>query len=81
MARVRVKHKIGGIRALLRSQPVQARVAREAKRMADAAGEGFEWNVTPRDKYSRAQVRTANADARRRQAKDHVLERVVGGRA
>ena len=76
---VQVKLKLGGIKKVLRSHPVQSEVARLAKRMSDAAGEGFEYVVKPHRYTARAFVQTKDAAGARRQAKEHVLERVVGG--
>lgn len=80
MADVTVKLKIGGIRALLKSRPVQSDLAARAARMAREAGEGFESVVKPHRYTSRAFVQTdmENDVGRRRQASEHVLQRVLG---
>lgn len=75
MADVKVKLKQKGIRETLKSSPVQADLARRAKRIADAAGEGFEMVVKPHKYTSRAFVQTDTEEARKRQAEDAVLER------
>ena len=77
MADVRVKLKIRGIREVLRSAPVQAEVARRARRMAQAAGSGFESIVKPHKYTSRAFVQTASQEGRRREATDKVLTRAL----
>lgn len=78
---VRVKLKIKGIREVLRSRPVQSEVARLAHRMARDAGEGFEAVVKPHRYTSRAFVQTDmdNPVGGERQAREHVLQRVLGG--
>lgn len=75
MAVVRVKLKIRGVSETLRSSGVQAEVARRAKRIADAAGEGFEMVVKPHRYTARAFVRTVGVEGARRQAEEAVLER------
>lgn len=79
----RVKLNLKGINALMTSQPVQAEVARRAHRMAREAGDGFEAVVKPHRWTARAFVQTDldNPDGARRQATDHVLERVLGNQA
>lgn len=77
---VEVRLKLRGIRAVLKSAPVQAEVARRARRMAAEAGEGFEAVVKPHRHTSRAFVQTdaENPRGRQRQATEHVLQRVIG---
>lgn len=77
MAGVRVKLKIKQIREILKSSPVQAEVARRAKRMASAAGPGFEAVIKPHKYTARAFVQTDSAESRKRQADDAVLERAL----
>ena len=77
MADVRVKLKIRGIREVLRSAPVQAEVARRARRMAQAAGSGFESIVKPHKYTARAFVQTASQEGRRREANEKVLTRAL----
>lgn len=82
MAKPRVRLKIGNIRKLLKSIPVQSEVARKAHLMAQDAGQGFEYVVKPHRYTARAFVQTDLTDdtGRRRQAEEHVLQRVVGRR-
>ena len=75
MADVKVKLKIRGINKVMKSDPVQAEVARRAKRIANAAGLGFEAVVNPAKYTARAFVRTADFNGRKRQAEEAVLER------
>lgn len=77
MADVRVQLKLRGINALMTSPPVTALVAREAKRMAQAAGPNFEYNIVPHKWTARAYVRPANATGAREQRDNAVLERVM----
>lgn len=80
MAKPRVNLKITGVRKVLKSHGVQSAVARRAKRMADAAGDGFEYVVKPHRYTARAFVQTDldSNKGRERQATEHVLQRVVG---
>lgn len=75
MANPKVKLKIREINKLMKSNAVQSEVARRARRMANAAGIGFEAVVNPAKYTARAFVRTANAVGRKRQAEEAVLER------
>lgn len=75
MSDVRVKLRIRDIRKLLKSNPVQSEVARRARRMANAAGPGFESVVKPAKFTSRAFVQTNSAEGRKRQAEQNVLQR------
>lgn len=72
-----VKLKITGINKVMTSNGARGAVIREAKRMAQAAGEGFEWVEVPHKWTARAYVRTADEAGRERQANDKVLERTV----
>lgn len=77
----RVKLKIKGVSDVLKLPAVQAEVNARAQDMAARAGEGFEAVERPHRFTSRAYVQTTRGDARgrRRQAAEHVLERVLGG--
>lgn len=74
---VTVKLKLRGLNELMTSRPVSARLAREAKRMAEAAGSDFEFDVVAGRWTALATVRPANAAGRRRQRDEAVLERVM----
>lgn len=74
MAEVRVVLKIKGINALMTGPAAQAEVIRRARRMANAAGEGFEAVARPAKRTARAYVRTADATGMKRQAESAVLE-------
>lgn len=74
---VRVKLKIRGVRALLRSSEVQSDVAQRATRAARAAGPGFEAVVKPHKYTARAFVQTADDEGRKREAEEKVLNRVL----
>lgn len=82
MAKPRVKLKIKGIRKLMRSAPVADKVESVARGMADDAGEGFEYEMSPYKYTARAFIQTDvdNPVGRMRQAEEHVLQRVVGRR-
>lgn len=75
MADVKVKLKIKGINAVMKSAPVQSEVDRRAKRIADEAGDGFEYVARPHKWTARAFVQTNSRAGDLRQAKDNVLER------
>lgn len=72
---IKVKLKLRGINAVMKSSEVQAEVVRRARRMANAAGEGFEAVIQSGKYTARAVVRTADATGRKRQAEEAVLER------
>jgi hypothetical protein len=75
---VKVTLNLPGINRLMKSAGVRALVKREAQRMAAAAGDGFEAVVDNSHPWvSRAYVQTADAEGKRRQADEKVLERVV----
>lgn len=74
---VRVKLNLRGINAVMTSRGVTAAVIREAQRMADAAGDNFEYDIVPHRYTARAYVRPANAAGRKEQAENAVLERVM----
>lgn len=77
MLKPRVKLKLKGIREVMLSNGVRREVASLAKRMAEDAGEGFEYVVKPHKRTARAFVQTADRTGRERQARDNVLERLL----
>lgn len=80
MTKPTVKLNLRGLNALMTSAPVTAVVAREARRMAQQAGPDFEADIVPHKWTARAFVRPANAEGRKQQADNAVLERVMGSR-
>ena len=50
----------------------------ESRKRAAAAGEGFTSDVSKGGDRLNGHVRASTPEARRRQARDHVLERVIG---
>ena len=64
--------------AILKGPEVQALLARKAAEVAARAGEGFTSGVRVGKDRARAYVLPETYKARRRQARDHVLERAVG---
>lgn len=74
---VKVKLKIRGINALMTSAPVVSAVAQRAKRIAAAAGEGFEATVVPHKWTARAFVRPVTREAKEREAREKVLNRAL----
>ena len=74
---IKVKLKLRGINAVMTSSEVRAEVVRRTKRMADAAGDGFEAVIQSGKYTARAVVRTADATGRKRQADEAVLEQAL----
>lgn len=72
-----VIHK-NGVKDLLKSQEVQDMLAAKAAIIAARAGDGFTSGVRVGTDRARAYVLPETFRARRRQARDHVLERAVG---
>lgn len=72
-----VKLKLREINKLMTSQPVVSEVAARAARVRRAAGDGFVTIVKPHRYTARAFVMAETDSARRRQAKDAVLERAI----
>nr|DAK98272.1 MAG TPA: type I neck protein [Caudoviricetes sp.] len=64
--------------AILKGSEVQALLARKAAEVAARAGEGFTSGVRVGKDRARAYVLPETYKARKRQARDHVLERAVG---
>jgi hypothetical protein len=77
MAKPIVKLNIRGINQLMSSGPVQSLVEERARRIAEAAGEGFEAVGDPHPWTARAYVRTATAAGRKREAEEKVLTRAL----
>ena len=72
-----VIHK-NGVKDLLKSQEVQNMLAIKAAGIAARAGDGFTSGVRVGSDRARAYVLPETYKARKRQARDHVLERAVG---
>nr|DAU73341.1 MAG TPA: type I neck protein [Caudoviricetes sp.] len=72
-----VIHK-NGVKDLLKSQEMQNMLAIKAAGIAARAGDGFTSGVRVGSDRARAYVLPETFKARRRQARDHVLERAVG---
>ncbi|GAA3009084.1 hypothetical protein [Microbacterium aurantiacum] len=73
-----VRVNLRSLNAIMTSPPAQALVDAIGRQMAATAGEGFEYVRRPHRWTARGYVQTATARARRRQARDAVLERAVG---
>lgn len=69
----------GGIGAFLKSPKMQANVGARGAAAATRAGSGFTSTVSTSGDRAKARVEAKTKDAKRRQARDHVLERVIGG--
>lgn len=66
------------INELLKSQEMQNMLGAKAAEIAARAGDGFTSGVRVGQDRARAYVLPETFRARRRQARDHVLERAVG---
>lgn len=77
MADVRVKLKMGGVRAILRGPEATSEIAKRVKRGAAAAGPGIEAVVKPHKYTARGYVQTATAEGRKREANEKVLLRAL----
>jgi hypothetical protein len=75
----RVTIKLRGINEVMTSPGVTREVAQRAARMARSAGEGFGYVVKPHRYTARAFVQTIDQTGRVRLAREHVLQRVLGG--
>lgn len=73
MADVRVKLNSAGVRALLRSTEVRNDLGRRADKIAAAAGDGMEAEVSVGSNRARAAVYTATFDAMRAEAEGRAL--------
>lgn len=71
----------GEIARFLRGPEVERAVKAQADAIAGRAGKGFYATVHTEGKRARAYVRSENYDAYRRQRKEHVVEKALGGAA
>lgn len=78
MGAVRFKHSSSGIKKMLKSKKAAEIVGTAAEGLALRAGKGFGVHRSNRGR-ARAYVRAETPAARRKQARQHVLERVMGG--
>lgn len=74
---MRVKHDAKAYRDLLKSQAVLADLRARAKRVAAAAGQGFEYGAQLGRNRARAYVLTASNAARRRNSRENTLVRAL----
>ena len=77
--KIRFKRDSREIEAFLKSAGVQAMLADAGETIAGRAGEGFGSQVNVGRDRARATVMAETPEARVRQARDHALERAVGG--
>ncbi|MDF2578439.1 MAG: hypothetical protein K0S49_18 [Microbacterium sp.] len=75
-----VKLNLRGLNQIMRSEPVQAIVNAEGRRLAAAAGADFEYVPSPHRWIARGYVQPANARGAREQARNAALERALGSR-
>lgn len=79
MAKPEVKLNLRGISAVLKAH--QSAVDATGESMSSSAGDGFEYVASPARFTARGFVQTNSSAGRRRQANEHVLQRVIGGRS
>ena len=68
-----------GVGALLKGPEVQRMLAAKAREIAARAGGGFESDMSVGSTRANARVRSTSIAAAHRAARDHTLERAVGG--
>lgn len=76
---VKFKPNSAGIRDFLKSKRVQDMLQEVGEPVQSRAGTGFSLQVNVGGDRARATVLAETPQAKRRQARDHVLERAVGG--
>lgn len=76
---LRLKLNSGGVRAVLAEPGVRALVVEQTDRIARAAGDGFGSRVDFQGDRPSGIVFTDSFRARYRQAREHRLERAIGG--
>lgn len=67
------------IQAFLKSAQMRAMVRAKTEAVKSRAGDGFVARVNEGQDRIRGSVSAATPEARRRQSRDHVIERAVGG--
>lgn len=77
MPKVKFQLNRDGVADLLRGHDVARTVALETGRVAAAAGQGFEGEMTHGNR-TRGYVRARTVSAMRRQMREHALERAIG---
>ena len=75
---IKFKLNSSAVEALMKSQEMQTMLAGKAAGIAARAGDGFTSGVRVGEDRARAYVLPETYKARRRQARDHVLERAIG---
>lgn len=76
-SKVRIELNSAGVAELLKSGAMLAAVDGAARRMAAAAGPGYEASSKVGSRRALAQVRAATTEARRREATDRRLTRSI----
>ncbi|MDR1078840.1 MAG: hypothetical protein LBL55_09325 [Propionibacteriaceae bacterium] len=82
MAKTKIVYKLQGFREIRTAPKVMSVLDDEAARIARACGDGFEAKpakATGGRVRGRSAVVTTTGGAARRQSRDHVLEKAVGG--
>lgn len=75
--RIPVQLDLNGLNKIMTSPEIQAVVDSTGRRMAAAAGDGFEYVASPHRWTARGYVQPKNARAMREQAKTAALERAL----
>lgn len=79
MAKIEYKLNRRAAVAVMKSEKARQMVTDAAKKVAGRAGDGFEAETAVGWDRHRGKVSAKTAAARRRQARDHVIERAAGG--
>jgi hypothetical protein len=74
---MKIKHDPRAYEALLKSEAMRAELASRAKRIAAAAGPGFEATSTIGRRTALASVRTTDVPSIRRNSRDNTLIRAI----
>lgn len=74
---IRIKLNRAGVRALLTSADVTADLASRGKRIAAAAGDGVEMQVTRNRDRAVVFIKTETVEAKRAEAEDRTLTRSI----
>lgn len=77
MGVVRIELNRSAIRDLLQSEEVKVDLEERARRIASAAGQGFEVNSAIGRTRARAEVRSATVEARLAEARERVLTQAI----
>lgn len=77
MARIQVKMNRAAVRKLLKAPELREDLERRARKMASAAGPGFEADSQIGRNRARAMAYTSDFESMRAEAEDHALTRAI----